>query len=150
MSSKFKVIIAFFAVTILFFVSACTQSINSPEALKEYLDKQPANTPYKPIKVTMSVNDLSIGKICGVLNSAGKFVSLNLSGNALTTIPNWAFCEIFYRFDEREIIECATLTAITIPKSVTSIGECAFIGCKNLASVTIPDSVKVALNNSIG
>ncbi len=36
---------------------------------------------------------------------------------------------------------CSSLTSITIPDSVTSIGYDAFSGCKSLTSITIPDSV---------
>jgi len=37
--------------------------------------------------------------------------------------------------------ECNSLTSITIPNSVTSIGYNAFYGCSSLTSITIPDSV---------
>ncbi len=36
---------------------------------------------------------------------------------------------------------CSGLTSVTIPNSVTSIGESAFEGCSGLTSVTIPNSV---------
>ncbi|MBP3495996.1 MAG: leucine-rich repeat protein, partial [Clostridia bacterium] len=37
---------------------------------------------------------------------------------------------------------CTSLTSITIPNSVTSIGICAFYKCTSLTSVTIPNGVK--------
>ena len=36
---------------------------------------------------------------------------------------------------------CITLTAVTIPESITTIGRGAFKDCANLISVTIPDNV---------
>ena len=36
---------------------------------------------------------------------------------------------------------CSSLTSITIPESVTSIGSSAFYNCRSLTSITIPDSV---------
>ena len=42
---------------------------------------------------------------------------------------------------EREAFANSDITSITIPNSVTSIGEHAFYGCTNLTSVTIPNNV---------
>jgi len=139
MNSKFKIIIFTLVALVAFSMAACTasaQTINSPEALKEYLDKQPSNTPDKPIRISMAANDLMLPKIAAVLRDTGKYVSLSLSGNALTSIPDFAF------FDMGTEEGCITLTAIVIPNSVTSIGMGAFAMCTSLASVTIPNSVK--------
>ena len=38
-------------------------------------------------------------------------------------------------------MSCTSLTSVTIPNSVTSIGDEAFDGCTSLTSVTIPNSV---------
>ena len=37
--------------------------------------------------------------------------------------------------------DCSSLTSITIPNSVTSIGDYTFYGCSSLTSITIPNSV---------
>jgi hypothetical protein len=104
------------------------KSFNSAEELKEYLDKQPVNGPDKPIKVSMTINDPMLKSVADVIKSSGKYVSLNITGNALTEIPYGAF------------ENCKTLVGITTPDSITSIVR-SFKGCTNLKSITIPDSV---------
>jgi hypothetical protein len=134
MKNKFKVVSIALVAVFAFSSAVCFgQTINSPEALKTYLDSQPVNGPDKPIKITMGANDPMLPRIVDVIKSAGKYVSLTISGNALTNIPNNAF------YKQRE--EFVTLVSITIPNSVTSIGENAFAACTNLISVTIPNSV---------
>jgi len=103
--------------------------ITSADELKAYLDKQPANTPDKPINVTVSINDIMMKSIANVIKSADKYAILHISGNILTTIPK----NVFYA--------CDTLVGITIPNSVTNIGDLAFSSCTNLSRVNIPDSV---------
>ena len=51
------------------------------------------------------------------------------------TIPA-SVTNIYYAF-----YQCSGLTSVTIPNSVTSIGDYEFYGCSGLKSVTIPDSV---------
>lgn len=46
--------------------------------------------------------------------------------------------------------QCTSLTVITIPNSVTSIGQNAFSNCSGLTSVTIPDSVTSIGRNALG
>jgi len=136
MKNKIKVF-NFIVIVLIFTLSATScsgqsgggKSLNSAEELKKYLDSQPVNGPDKPIKVSMTINDPMLKNVADVIESAGKYVSINITGNALTTIPYRAFEDF------------QTLVGITIPNSVTNIGGFAFFGCTGLTSVTIPDSV---------
>ena len=38
--------------------------------------------------------------------------------------------------------DCAGLTSVAIPRSITSIGDYAFSGCTNLQSISIPSSIE--------
>ena len=61
-----------------------------------------------------------------------------INGKKVTSIGDDAFRGIWDN-DEQKYI--SNITSITIPNSVTSIGDGAFWGCTSLTSVTIPKSV---------
>ena len=75
-----------------------------------------------------------------LLSNAGCHDSrkIAINGEIITsiTIPNSVTSIGNYAF-----YKCTSLTSITIPNSVTSIGNCAFYGCSRLTSITIPNSV---------
>jgi len=106
------------------------ENINNAEALKEYLNNQPANSPNNPIQIAMNINNAMIESIAMAIRTAGKYVSLDLSkSTGLTIIKKEAF------------EDCDALVSITIPNSVTKIERQAFNDCANLASVTIGSGV---------
>jgi hypothetical protein len=63
--------------------------------------------------------------------TAGQLATLNLA--RANTSKNAISASIFYN--------CKQLTSVTLPNSVTSIGNQAFYHCSGLTSVTIPDGV---------
>jgi hypothetical protein len=127
------------------------RSVDGAEALKEYLDSQPANSPDKPIKVSIRADGAMIKNVAKVLKASDKFVSLDLSRCRLAAIGENAFQEV------------KALVGVALPDSVTSIGDYAFIGtglsridipkkvtrigkgvfayCASLPSISIPDNV---------
>jgi len=104
-----------------------------------WLESQSTNNAATAYTVKLNVSDLggsvsTDGSIGAVLNAKpSKYVYLDLSDSTITTIPDSAF-------GSYDIEGCATLTGITMPNTVTSIGLNAFRGT-SLTSITIPDSV---------
>jgi len=129
------------------------KTLNSVKALEEYLDSQPVNGPDKPIKISMTINDPMYKDVVTVIKDAGKYVSLNITGDLLTEIGYFKSCKTLVGitipksvtsiggYGNEAFAGCENLTSVTIPDSVTSIGVRAFLGCDSLTSVTIPSSV---------
>jgi len=134
MKNKKKIFGIVLVTVIVFTAATCFgqsggRTINSAEDLKKYLDSQPANSPDKPIRVSMTINDPMLKNVVNVIRSTDKYVSLNITGNLLTTLPEDAF------------ENCKMLAGVIIPDSVTNIGSAAFRGCTSLTSVTIGSGV---------
>lgn len=72
----------------------------------------------------------------GVFEECGSLVAINIEDTQVTTIGNYCF---FYN---------SSLTSITFPSTVTSIGTSAFQSCPNLLSVTSNAIIPPSLGSS--
>jgi hypothetical protein len=102
--------------------------------LETYLSGLDDNTAAAAYTVKLNVNILGSANVTGSVGNtlsgnSAKYVSLDLSGSAITGIEDNAF------------LSCTNLISVNIPNNVTSIGERAFDGCTGLASVNIPNGV---------
>jgi len=116
------------------------QGIDSPVTFTNtiefasWLTGQPENDLNSVYQVKLNVNDLgrgrddaeSVGYI--LKNNDKKLIRLDLSGSTFTSVEENAFKS------------CDNLAGITLPNTVTTIGDYAFNNC-SLLSITIPDSV---------
>ena len=77
-------------------------------------------------------------------NNTAKVSTYDISISEILIIPsNVSYKNINYDVIciGESVFEHSSLTSVTIPNSVTSIGDFAFAGCERLTSVTIPNSV---------
>ena len=132
-------------------------TFTSVNAFREWLGKQPENTPETSYRVKLNIKELDKFDLGNALGS-NKYVYIDFSGSTFTTIPANAFAYPTignYRPTLTGIIipdsvtsigsyglgGCTSLTTLTIPNSVTTIGEGAFESCTSLISITLPNSV---------
>jgi hypothetical protein len=114
-------------------------AFTSVAAFSAWLNAQPANTAAAPYSVRLNIGQSDLEALKNALYAAAtpiKYVSLDLSGSAITYIGGGAF------------FGCGSLTGVTIPNGVTSIGNGAFSWCVSLTSVTIPNSVTIIGNSA--
>lgn len=78
--------------------------------------------------------------------ASGKSLAAQIVDKSVTSVSEEDLKGIPY-INTYAFYYCRSLTSITIPNSVTSIGKDAFNGCSSLTSITIPDSV-TSIGNS--
>ena len=88
--------------------------------------------------ITVSENNTTYASQNGILYNKAKteFIHIPKAIKGAITIP-----DSVTSIGDDTFYGCSSLTSITIPDSVTSIGWRAFYGCSSLTSITIPDSV---------
>jgi uncharacterized repeat protein (TIGR02543 family) len=120
----------------------------TPTNLASYLATLSSNAVSRPHNIMLKVSNTGeFSTIKTTLNNASnKYVYLDLSSSTISEIPDYAFVVATPINEYSNNIEgCATLTGVTIPGSITSIGQVSFATCENLTSLTIQYGV-----NSIG
>lgn len=94
----------------------------------------PSSVQYNGITYSVTALTYTIIRVDGIPYGCGTFSGC--SGLTSVTIPNSVTS-----IGEDAFIGCSGLMSVTIPNSVTSIGNYAFYGCSGLTSVTIPNTV---------
>ncbi|MDR2718580.1 MAG: leucine-rich repeat domain-containing protein [Treponema sp.] len=116
-----------------------TKTFTSVDAFKTWLPAQPNNTAARPYRVKLNIDNEGDFKTLSTTwyNNSDKYVYLDLSGSTITEIPGGAF--LAYVESETMIYskDCDTLTGITIPNNITTIGEMAFVSCHNLTTINV-------------
>ena len=128
---KFKKIIAsLIAVTVIGVSMPTFSAVVSNVSITASAEEDYTEETYNDFILYKYSDHVEINKYTG--DASEVVVPSEIGGLPVTNINEWAW-SLFPG--------CKNLESITIPDSITSIGNNAFSGCKNLASITIPNSV---------
>ena len=127
--------------TVLFLVLFCTTTLfansipafESNNPLPTFIDNQITYVAISPTEASVVGNSISTPSIISIPST----VTNGGTTYSVTSIGDNAFYQ-------------ASLTNITVPNSVTSIGNFAFSNCTGLTSITIPDSIISIGNGAFG
>jgi len=130
------------------------ESFASVEALKAFLDSQPANNPNTPLKVFVRVTDQTIMNLANLIKTAGKYVDLafNFQYNPSSSylIPRNAFKDCAYLTGlaifgpSHDGIAIDNIGILINLAFAGAFGEGAFINCPNLTSVSLASEAEGA------
>lgn len=115
-----------------FFQCESITSVSIPKSVREIHNGPFSNCRSLTSIVVDSGNPVYESRNNGIIK---KSTNELIQGCSTTVIPD-GVTSIKWAFNG-----CATLTGITIPNSVTNIGDHAFTGCEGLTGITIPDGV---------
>ncbi len=120
-----------------------------------YFDEQYTKEAKAPLTVTSDITlfakwsdsvDLSMFDILDLGNSSGYSVRVrtvaknDIAGSV--TVPMRYGGELIVRIETNGFEDCINITQLTVPDSVTIVGNYAFQGCKSLEKIVLPDSLK--------
>ena len=80
--------------------------------------------------------------------SGDTYTLIEYKGNGSTATLPQSFYGHNYKIGIKVFYNCTALKSVTIPNSVTAIGDYAFYGCSGLTSITIPNSVTTIGHNA--
>ena len=94
------------------------------------------------------VIDLKSATIAAYTGTEGTDCSVTFASYEADAIPQFAFCvKVIYEYVPYPLFNGKNIKSITLPESITTIGNSAFRGCYSLDSMNIPKTV-ISINES--